>query len=233
MTVALRSHAGVALMVTTVLASAVASIDANVIKVAIPAIGRDLHAGTAALQWSVTGYLVTVAALLLLAGALADRFGRRRLVGVGLGVMLVASVLCAIAPSIGTLIAARVVQGIGGALVLPNSLAPAMIVMAVLCGLAALVAAALSPVGRPRRVSLALPRERRRRSRGHGRWRRRPLSHHIPDRRHTTWKASVHSTDASPSSGAVRRSQPEAARPLQHLQPCAQPWGDATYGALA
>ena len=75
------------------------------------------------LQWVLTGYLITVAALLLLAGALADHFGRRRILVVGLLVMLVASLCCAAAPTVGTLIAARLVQGVGGALVVPSSLA--------------------------------------------------------------------------------------------------------------
>lgn len=120
---ALRSGTGAALITATVLASAVTAVDANVIKVAVPAIGRSLHIGTAALQWTLTSYLLTVAALLLLAGALSDRFGRRRLLAVGLLVMLAASGLCAAAPSAGLLIAGRVVQGIGAALVVPTSLA--------------------------------------------------------------------------------------------------------------
>jgi MFS family permease len=71
----------------------------------------------------VTGYLVTVAALLLLAGALADHFGRRRILIVGLFIMLAAGLGCAAAPNAATLIAARLVQGVGGALVVPSSLA--------------------------------------------------------------------------------------------------------------
>src|SRR5689334_11995852 len=80
----LRSPTGIAAMAATVLASAVAAIGASVIRVAVPAIGRDLNAGVAALQWTVTGYLLTTAALLLLAGALADRFGRKRILVLGL-----------------------------------------------------------------------------------------------------------------------------------------------------
>jgi len=121
--VVLRSRAGAALIAATVLASASGTLDATAPQVAVPAIGRSLHAGVAGLQWTLTGYLLTVAALLLLSGALADRFGRRRLVTVGLGTMLVAAVGCALAPSIGVLIAARIVQGIGGAMVVPSSLA--------------------------------------------------------------------------------------------------------------
>ena len=121
--VLLRSRTGAALVATTVLASAACSLDASASQVAVPAIGRSLHAGVAGVQWTLTGYLLAVAALLLLAGALADRFGRRRLVTVGLSTMLVAAVSCTLAPSIGVLIAARIAQGIGGAMVVPSSLA--------------------------------------------------------------------------------------------------------------
>jgi MFS family permease len=119
----LRSPTGVALIAGTVLASGVASYDASVVNVAVPAIGRHFGAGVAPIQWTLTSYLLAVAALLLIAGALADRFGRRRVLLIGLCVMGVASVLCAIAPSIDALIAARAVQGIGAALVVPTALA--------------------------------------------------------------------------------------------------------------
>jgi EmrB/QacA subfamily drug resistance transporter len=121
--VALSSSIGAALIAATVLATNVGFLDAYVINVAVPAIGRSLGAGVATLQWTLTGYLVTVAALLLLSGALADRFGRRHVLVAGLFVMLVASVLCAVAPSAGALVAARLAQGLGGALVVPSSLA--------------------------------------------------------------------------------------------------------------
>jgi EmrB/QacA subfamily drug resistance transporter len=121
--VPLHSPTGAALIAATVLATSVGFLDAYVVNVAIPAIGRDLGASVSSLQWALTGYLITVASLLLLSGALADRFGRRRVLVAGLLVMMVASVLCSIAPSVGTLIAARVVQGVGGALVVPSSLA--------------------------------------------------------------------------------------------------------------
>ncbi|MBK4347128.1 MFS transporter [Lacisediminihabitans changchengi] len=121
--VALRSAAGAWLIVATVLSSIVGFLDANVINVAVPAIKRDLGGGATELQFVVTGYLLTVASLLLLSGSLSDRFGRRRVLQVGLLVMLLASVLCCVAPTLGWLIAARVVQGAGGALVVPSSLA--------------------------------------------------------------------------------------------------------------
>jgi EmrB/QacA subfamily drug resistance transporter len=101
----------------------VAFLDAVVVNVAVPAIGRDLDAGVSGVQWVVTAYLLTAAALLLLAGALIDSFGRRRVLIAGLLVMLAASVLCALAPTTGTLIAARLVQGVGAAFVVPSSLA--------------------------------------------------------------------------------------------------------------
>jgi EmrB/QacA subfamily drug resistance transporter len=121
--VLLRSGAGAALIAATVLASLIGFLDASVVNVAVPAIGRSLGANVAALQWTLTSYLLAVAALLLLSGALADHFGRRRVLAAGLAVMLVASALCAAAPSVGLLIVARVVQGAGGALVVPSSLA--------------------------------------------------------------------------------------------------------------
>jgi len=119
----LRSSTGVALVAATVLASTVGFLNAYMINVAVPAIGRDLAADVSAIQWVLTGYLVTVAALLLLAGALADHFGRRRILVVGLFVMLAAALGCAAAPNAAILIVARLVQGVGGALVVPSSLA--------------------------------------------------------------------------------------------------------------
>jgi EmrB/QacA subfamily drug resistance transporter len=121
--VALRSPAGVALVATTVLASMVGFLDAFMINVAVPAIADDLDATVTQLQWVLTGYLITVAGLLLLAGALADHFGRRRILVVGLVVMLAASLGCAAAQGVGGLVAARLLQGAGGALVVPSSLA--------------------------------------------------------------------------------------------------------------
>jgi EmrB/QacA subfamily drug resistance transporter len=106
-----------------VLGSSVAGIDSTVVAVALPAIGRNLDASFQALQWTVTSYTLTLASLILLAGSLSDRWGRRRVFLVGLAWFTVASVLCAAAPGIGWLIAARAVQGIGGALMTPASLA--------------------------------------------------------------------------------------------------------------
>jgi EmrB/QacA subfamily drug resistance transporter len=119
----LRSPAGRALIAATVLASMVGFLDAYMINVAVPAIGRDLPASVSEVQWVLTGYLVTLAGLLLLAGALADHFGPRPVLITGLVIMLVASLGCAVAPTAPALIAARLVQGVGGALVVPSSLA--------------------------------------------------------------------------------------------------------------
>ncbi len=119
----LRSATGVALIAATVLASGLTSYNASVVNVAVPAIGHHFDAGVAAIQWTLTSYLLAVAALLLVAGALADGLGRRRVLVIGLCVMFGASILCAWAPSMGALIAGRALQGVGAALVTPTSLA--------------------------------------------------------------------------------------------------------------
>jgi MFS family permease len=110
-------------LLATVLGSAMASIDATVVGIALPAIGRDFHAGLAALQWVVTAYTLTLAGLLLLAGALGDRYGRRRVFMIGVVWFAIASGLCGIAPNAPVLIGARALQGVGAALLTPGSLA--------------------------------------------------------------------------------------------------------------
>jgi EmrB/QacA subfamily drug resistance transporter len=120
---AYRSAQGRWVVAAMVLGSSVAGIDSTVVVVALPAIGRNLHAGFAGLQWTVTAYTLTLASLILLAGSLSDRWGRRQVFLAGLGWFTLASVLGAAAPGIGWLIAARAVQGIGGALMTPASLA--------------------------------------------------------------------------------------------------------------
>jgi len=107
----------------TVLGSGMAQLDATVVNVALPSIGRGLNARVGALQLVVTAYAVTLAALILLAGTLGDRLGRRRVFIVGVVWFALASLLCAVAPSVGFLVAARTLQGIGGALLTPGSLA--------------------------------------------------------------------------------------------------------------
>jgi EmrB/QacA subfamily drug resistance transporter len=118
-----RSARGRWVVAAMILGSSVAGIDSTVVAVALPAIGRNLDASFQALQWTVMGYTLTLASLILLAGSLSDRWGRRRVFLVGLGWFTLASVLCAAAPSIGWLIAARTLQGMGGALMTPASLA--------------------------------------------------------------------------------------------------------------
>ena len=110
-------------LLATVLGSAMASIDATVVGIALPAIGHDFHASLATLQWVVTAYTLTLAGLLLFAGALGDKYGRKRFFVIGVVWFAIASLLCGIAPDGPFLIAARAVQGIGAALLTPGSLA--------------------------------------------------------------------------------------------------------------
>ena len=105
------------------LGSGLAALDGTVVGIALPAIGKQFHADVASLQWVVTGYTLSLAGLLLLGGSLGDRFGRRRVFIVGVAWFAVASVFCGIAPSAGFLVAARILQGAGSALLTPGSLA--------------------------------------------------------------------------------------------------------------
>lgn len=119
----LGTTAGRGTLLATVLGSALVFLDGTIVGIALPAIAEDLGATTAGLQWTVNGYALTLAALLLLGGSLGDRFGRRRVFVVGTVAFAAASVLCALAPSVGLLVAARALQGVGGALLTPGSLA--------------------------------------------------------------------------------------------------------------
>jgi len=112
-----------ATIAATILGSSLAFIDGSVVNVALPTIGRALHAGPADLAWTINAYLLPLGALTLLGGAAGDHFGRRRLFLLGIGLFLVASVLCAVAPTLGLLLAGRGLQGVGAALLMPNSLA--------------------------------------------------------------------------------------------------------------
>ncbi len=119
----LDEPAGRWVLVATVLGSGMALLDATVVNIALPAIGQDLGAGLGGLQWTVNGYTLALAALILLGGSLGDRYGRRRVFVLGVSCFALASLLCAVAPTIELLIAARVLQGVGGALLTPGSLA--------------------------------------------------------------------------------------------------------------
>ena len=110
-------------LAASILGSGLAGIDATVVNVALPAIGRDLHTDFASLQWTITAYTLTLASLILLGGALGDRYGRRRVFVIGVVWFAVASLLCGLAPTAPLLIAARALQGVGGALLTPGSLA--------------------------------------------------------------------------------------------------------------
>lgn len=110
-------------ILATVLGSSMAVLDATVVGIALPAMGREFDADMDVLQWVVNGYTLTLAGFLLQAGALADRFGRRRLFVLGVIWFALASLLCAVAWDAGSLIAARALQGMGAALLTPGSLA--------------------------------------------------------------------------------------------------------------
>ncbi len=121
--VAFGSAEGRWILVATIVGSGIASLDATVVNVALPTIGRHFGAGVAGLQWVITGYLITLASLILLGGSLGDLFGRKRVFLAGVLWFSLASLLCGVAVSLPMLIAARALQGIGGALLVPGSLA--------------------------------------------------------------------------------------------------------------
>src|SRR5215472_8708461 len=125
-------------LLATVLGSSMVMLDSTVVNVALPTIGRDLGASLAGLQWTVTGYTLSLAGLILLGGSLGDRAGRRRVFLIGVVWFALASALCRAAPNIGVLIAARMLQGVGGALLTPGSLA--------------IIQASFAPDQRPRAV---------------------------------------------------------------------------------
>ena len=110
-------------LATSILASSLAFIDGSVVNVGLSAIGRDLSGTGADLSWVVSGYLLPLSSLLLLGGAAGDRYGRRRILFAGIAAFALASLLCAWAPRLWLLVGGRVLQGVGAALLLPNSLA--------------------------------------------------------------------------------------------------------------
>ncbi len=97
-------------------------LDNTIVNVGLPDIGRDLHAGVSGLQWTVASYTVVLAALLMFAGALADRIGRRTIFQVGLSLFTLGSWMCSLAPSLGWLIGFRILQGVGGSMLNPAAL---------------------------------------------------------------------------------------------------------------
>lgn len=109
-------------LVACILASSLAFVDGSVVNVGLPAIGRDLHGAAAELQWVINAYLLPLSAVLLLGGAVGDRFGRRNVLALGIAVFAIGSAMCALAPSLAWLLAARALQGTGAAFLLPNSL---------------------------------------------------------------------------------------------------------------
>lgn len=120
------------------LGSSLAMLDATIVNVALPRIGRQFDTSLAGLQWTVNAYTLTLAGLILLGGSLGDRFGRRKVFVIGVVWFALASALCGLAPGVGVLIAARALQGIGGALLTPGSLA--------------IIQASFTPDDRPRAI---------------------------------------------------------------------------------
>ncbi len=110
-------------LVVSILASFVAFLDGSIVNVALPAIARDLGGGLSAQQWVIDAYLLMLGSLILIAGSLSDLFGRKRIIRLGLIGFGVFSLLCAFAPSIGSLVVFRALQGAAGALLVPSSLA--------------------------------------------------------------------------------------------------------------
>ncbi|MGH3842333.1 MAG: MFS transporter [Pseudonocardiaceae bacterium] len=115
--------AGRWVLLATISGSGMAMLDATVVNIALPSIGRDFTADFRTLQWIINAYTLTLAALILLAGALGDHLGRRRVFIIGVVWFALASLLCGLAPNAEVLVAARALQGIGGALLTPGSLA--------------------------------------------------------------------------------------------------------------
>lgn len=118
-----NSRRGALALTTVILGSGVAFLDSTVVNIALPTIGRDLDSPLAGLQWVSNGYVLALASLILTGGSLGDRLGRRRVYVIGVTWFGLASLACALAPSTGWLVAARIMQGVGGALLTPGALA--------------------------------------------------------------------------------------------------------------
>ena len=119
---ALSSRRKVIILISCCLSLLIVSMDATIVNVAIPSIRTELHASASELQWVIDVYTLVLASLLLFSGATADRFGRRRVFQIGLTIFAIGSLLCSVAPDIHTLIAARLLQGIGGSMLNPVAL---------------------------------------------------------------------------------------------------------------
>jgi EmrB/QacA subfamily drug resistance transporter len=110
-------------LATTILASSLSFIDGSIVNVGLPAIGRGVHAAGGDLSWIINGYLLPLSALLLIGGAAGDLYGRRKLLIIGIALFAAASLVCAAAPNLGWLLTGRLLQGVGAAILMPNSLA--------------------------------------------------------------------------------------------------------------
>src|SRR5207249_7738472 len=118
-TTPLSRHRRIGVLLICCLSLFIVGLDITIVNVALPSIGRELHAGVSGLQWTVDAYTVVMASLLMFSGSIADRFGRRRVFVTGLGVFSVGSLLCRLAPGVELLVAARVIQAVGGSMLTP------------------------------------------------------------------------------------------------------------------
>ena len=121
--VSLHSATGRWILAGSVLGSGAVFLEGSVVNVALPAIARDFHLGVEGLQWVINGYLLTLSALMLFGGSLGDRFRRSRVFAIGCVAFALFTVGCALAPSLPLLVGMRLLQGMAGALLVPNSLA--------------------------------------------------------------------------------------------------------------
>src|SRR6202000_403262 len=121
-TVALKSSAGKWIMVSAILASAMAFIDATALNVVLPSLQKNLNATGTDLFWLLNAYLLMLASLILIGGSLGDKLGRRKIFMLGIFIFVIGSIACGFAPSVFFLIIFRIIQGIGGALMIPGSL---------------------------------------------------------------------------------------------------------------
>ena len=115
-----RSRSGVWVLTATILASSMAFIDGTALNVAMPALQSALKASGEQILWVVNAYLLMLAALIPIGGSLGDVLGRRKMFGLGIGLFMLSSLVCGLAPTIGFLIGARLVQGVGSALMIPG-----------------------------------------------------------------------------------------------------------------